>query len=133
MQTLKPPSQLCGTYCPCIALQVLGFPCNQFGGQEPGSNDDIKAFAAREYGVTFPLFSKVEVNGPNASPIFTFLRDNSPNSQDTQWNFEKVSYAHPSRAGQAPTQQLAEACMPACSSLLAQMVCPYECTPHRWT
>eukprot|EP00891_Asterochloris_glomerata_P000886 jgi/Astpho2/886/gw1.00016.270.1_t len=68
---------------------VLGFPCNQFGGQEPGSNDDIKAFAAREYGITFPLFSKVEVNGPNASPIFTFLRNNSQNLRDTQWNFEK--------------------------------------------
>ena len=78
---------------PRIPLQVLGFPCNQFGGQEPGSNDDIKAFAAREYGITFPLFSKVEVNGPNASPVFTFLRNNSQNSRETQWNFEKVGYA----------------------------------------
>ena len=78
---------------PHMSLQVLGFPCNQFGGQEPGNNDDIKAFAAREYGITFPLFSKVDVNGPNASPIFTFLRNNSQNSRDTQWNFEKVGCA----------------------------------------
>ncbi len=111
---------------------MLGFPCNQFGGQEPGSNDDIKAFAAREYGITFPLFSKVEVNGPNASPIFTFLRNNSQNLRDTQWNFEKVSYAYLPCFGQAPTQ-IADACMLACSSLLAQMECPSNCTPHRWT
>ena len=56
---------------------VAGFPCNQFGAQEPGSNSEIKSFAKTKYGVTFPLFSKVNVNGPNADPIFDYLKNAS--------------------------------------------------------
>jgi len=53
---------------------VLGFPCNQFGGQEPGTEAEIAQFCALRYGVTFPLFAKVEVNGPGAHPLFKFLK-----------------------------------------------------------
>jgi len=63
---------------------VLGFPCNQFGNQEPGSNSEIKQFVAK-FHVTFPMFSKIDVNGPNALPLFTFLK----NGVDIRWNFEK--------------------------------------------
>lgn len=56
---------------------MAGFPCNQFGAQEPGSNSEIKGFAKAKYGVTFPLFSKVNVNGPNADPIFDYLKNAS--------------------------------------------------------
>ena len=53
---------------------MAGFPCNQFGKQEPGTNSEIKDFATNRYGVTFPLFSKVNVNGPDADPIFDYLK-----------------------------------------------------------
>jgi glutathione peroxidase len=56
-------------------LEVLGFPCNQFGGQEPGSHDEVDEFCKVEYGVTFPLFEKTEVRGPNAHPLFQFLTE----------------------------------------------------------
>jgi glutathione peroxidase len=55
-------------------LVVLGFPCDQFGNQEPGSESEIQEFCRTNYGVTFPLFSKVEVNGPSAHPLFRYLR-----------------------------------------------------------
>lgn len=66
-------------------LCVLGFPCNQFGAQEPGTAAEIKEFCARSYDVTFPLFAKVDVNGPEAHPLFAFLRGDQPIS----WNFTK--------------------------------------------
>lgn len=73
-------------------LEILAFPCNQFGGQEPGSNDEIKAFCSLNYGVSFPLFDKVEVNGANRHPLYASMT-NQPDAEgkagDIAWNFEK--------------------------------------------
>jgi glutathione peroxidase len=71
---------------------VLGFPCNQFGQQEPGSAHDIGTFCERNYGVTFPIFAKIHVNGPAAHPLFKFLKDRKPGLFGTKaikWNFTK--------------------------------------------
>jgi len=71
-------------------LVILGFPCNQFGGQEPGTNEDIKAFCSLTYGVSFPMFSKIDVNGPNQHPLFASLTgDGSPFPGKIKWNFSK--------------------------------------------
>ncbi|MBV9450936.1 MAG: glutathione peroxidase [Streptosporangiaceae bacterium] len=73
-------------------FSVLGFPCNQFGGQEPGTADDIAEFCSATYGVTFPMFEKIEVNGPGRHPIYSILTefpDADGESGDIQWNFEK--------------------------------------------
>ena len=73
-------------------LVVVGFPCNQFGGQEPGSSDQIGAFCQKNFGVTFPLAAKVEVNGPDAHPLFKFLTQQAPGllgSKAIKWNFTK--------------------------------------------
>jgi glutathione peroxidase len=73
-------------------FSVVGFPCNQFGGQEPGSADEIAEFCSTTYGVTFPMFEKVEVNGPGRHPIYTELTatpDAAGEAGDIQWNFEK--------------------------------------------
>ncbi|ALF10741.1 glutathione peroxidase [Parageobacillus thermoglucosidasius] len=59
-------------------FEILGFPCNQFGGQEPGSSQDAVAFCQRNYGVTFPIFAKIEVNGDNAHPLFQYLKKEAP-------------------------------------------------------
>ena len=63
-------------------LQVLGFPCNQFKGQEPGTDAEIQEFCTANYGVTFPVFGKLEVNGPGADPLFTWLRAQAPAGTD---------------------------------------------------
>lgn len=71
---------------------VLGFPCNQFGTQEPGSDADIKKFCSTRYKVSFPLFSKIEVNGDAATPLYKFLtsQDTKPKGKgNISWNFEK--------------------------------------------
>jgi glutathione peroxidase len=71
---------------------VVGFPCNQFGEQEPGSPDEIATFCSTTYGVTFPLFEKIEVNGDSRHPIYSELtakEDAEGNAGDIQWNFEK--------------------------------------------
>jgi glutathione peroxidase len=71
---------------------VLGFPCNQFGKQEPGSESDIKSFCETRFGVTFPMFSKIEVNGANAHPLYKFLVESKPGFLGTKrikWNFTK--------------------------------------------
>ena len=73
-------------------LAVLGFPCNQFGGQEPGTEDDIVKFCKSKYNVTFDMFSKIDVNGPEASPVYKTLtsKDSDPKfAGDIKWNFEK--------------------------------------------
>ena len=73
-------------------LVVLGFPCNQFRGQEPGTNADIGAFCEKNFGVTFPLFAKIDVNGPHAAPLFARLKQAAPGMLGTQaikWNFTK--------------------------------------------
>jgi glutathione peroxidase len=71
---------------------VIGFPCNQFGGQEPGSAEEIAEFCSTTYGVSFPMFEKIEVNGPGRHPIYTELTataDAEGQAGDIQWNFEK--------------------------------------------
>jgi glutathione peroxidase len=71
-------------------LTVLGFPCNQFGAQEPGSNAEIKKFCSTSYQVTFPLFAKTDVNGANRHPLYAALAGkSSPFPGDVRWNFEK--------------------------------------------
>jgi glutathione peroxidase len=73
-------------------LEVLGFPCNQFGKQEPGGEAEIGAFCEKNYGVTFPLFAKVEVNGPDSHPLFQYLKETAPGVLGTEaikWNFTK--------------------------------------------
>jgi len=71
---------------------VLAFPCNQFGGQEPGSNEEILAFARDKYAVEFPLFAKIDVNGEGASEVYRFLKAGNPDeegNEDIAWNFTK--------------------------------------------
>ena len=73
-------------------FSVVGFPCNQFGGQEPGAADEIAEFCSATYGVTFPMFEKIEVNGPDRHPIYqelTAVADADGEAGDIQWNFEK--------------------------------------------
>jgi glutathione peroxidase len=73
-------------------LAILGFPCNQFGGQEPGTPAEIRQFCTKDYGVTFDLFEKIDVNGENASPLYKHLKslDTQPKGPgDISWNFEK--------------------------------------------
>jgi glutathione peroxidase len=73
-------------------FSVLGFPCNQFLGQEPGTAEEIAEFCSMTYGVTFPLFEKLEVNGPDRHPLFaelTAVADASGHAGDVRWNFEK--------------------------------------------
>jgi len=73
-------------------LTILGFPCNQFGRQEPGGAEEISAFCERSYGVTFPMFEKIEVNGANAHPLYQYLKDEKPGllgTKNIKWNFTK--------------------------------------------
>ncbi|MDH5183011.1 MAG: glutathione peroxidase [Gammaproteobacteria bacterium] len=73
-------------------LVVLGFPCNQFGKQEPGSGEEIKQFCELNFGVSFSLYAKVEVNGPNTSPLFAYLKNEARGILGTckiKWNFTK--------------------------------------------
>lgn len=73
-------------------FSVVGFPCNQFAGQEPGSADEIQTFCSTTYGVTFPLFEKIDVNGDDRHPLYSELtktEDAEGASGDVQWNFEK--------------------------------------------
>ena len=77
-------------------FEVLGFPCNQFGGQEPGTSDEIKTFCETSYGVSFPLFEKIEVNGPGRHALYeqlTAVEDAEGKAGDIQWNFEKFLVA----------------------------------------
>ncbi len=73
-------------------LAVIGFPCNQFGSQDPGSNEEISQFCQMNYGVSFPMMEKVAVNGPGADPLFQWLRTEAPGllgSKSIKWNFTK--------------------------------------------
>lgn len=70
-------------------LAVLGFPCNQFGGQEPGTEEDIAKFCKSKYDVSFDMFAKIDVNGANASPLYKTLTSSAKPSGDVKWNFEK--------------------------------------------
>lgn len=81
-------------------LVVLGFPCNQFGGQEPGSAVEIGAFCQKNYGVSFPMFEKIDVNGDAAHPLYRWLKQSAPGllgSERIKWNFTKFLV---DRAGQ---------------------------------
>jgi glutathione peroxidase len=73
-------------------LVVLGFPCNQFGGQDPGSHEDIASFCRLNHGVSFPMMAKIEVNGPQTHPLYGWLKAQAPGvlgSQAIKWNFTK--------------------------------------------
>jgi glutathione peroxidase len=73
-------------------LEVLGFPCDQFGHQEPGNDAEIKKFCSLNYGVSFPMFAKIKVNGPDAQPLFEHLKESLPGIlgiEAIKWNFTK--------------------------------------------
>ena len=72
-------------------LEILGFPCDQFGHQEPGTNEEIQQFCQLNYGVTFPVFARIEVNGDGAHPLYKYLRSEKESAKGSsiQWNFEK--------------------------------------------
>jgi glutathione peroxidase len=73
-------------------LEILGFPCNQFGAQEPGSAEQIQSFCSANYGVTFPMFEKIDVNGDSTHPFYVYLKDQAPGMLGTKgikWNFTK--------------------------------------------
>jgi glutathione peroxidase len=73
-------------------LEILGFPCNQFMKQEPGSSEEIQQFCRVNYGVTFPMFDKIDVNGANAHPLYRYLKDQAPGVlgvKAIKWNFTK--------------------------------------------
>jgi glutathione peroxidase len=74
-----------------MGLEILGFPCNQFGNQEPGDEKSIAEGCLINYGVSFPMFSKVDVNGPNAHPLFKWLKGSLPGfpGKNIKWNFTK--------------------------------------------
>ena len=96
---------------------MLGFPCNQFANQEPGSDDDILEFVTSKFDVTFPMFHKIEVNGDGAAPLYQWLKSEQPGSGDSAeiaWNFEKFLVDKEGNAVErfAPTvtpEQVAEA------------------------
>ena len=78
-------------------LEILAFPCNQFGAQEPGNADEIKSFCSLTYDVTFPMFSKVDVNGDDSAPVYNYLKDSLPGLlgiKAVKWNFTKFLSNH---------------------------------------
>ncbi|MCD1257526.1 glutathione peroxidase [Paenibacillus athensensis] len=92
---------------------VLGFPCNQFAGQEPGTDEEIKSFCELNYKVSFPLFSKIDVKGDHAHPLYTYLVNHAPEpyrTGDIEWNFVKFlidAEGHVVRRYSAPTEPAA--------------------------
>jgi glutathione peroxidase len=96
---------------------VLGFPCNQFGAQEPGSAEEIGAFCQKNYDVSFPLFARIDVNGPHAHPLYRFLKKSRPGIfgiERIKWNFTKFLIDRQGRvvdryAPSTPPQKLAAA------------------------
>lgn len=73
-------------------FMILGFPCNQFMGQEPGTNEEIQSFCSTNYGVTFPILNKIDVNGKNTNPVYQFMKEKAPGilgTEDIKWNFGK--------------------------------------------
>ena len=104
-------------------LVVLGFPCNQFGHQEPGSAAEIGAFCQRHYGVDFAVMAKCDVNGPQAHPLFRWLKAEAPGLLGTQaikWNFTKFLVGRDGRVlGRYAPRQRPEALVPAIEAALA--------------
>ena len=89
-------------------VEVLGFPCDQFGHQEPGTESEIKSFCSLSYDVTFPLFAKIEVNGPNAHPLYRWLKSQQTGLLGTEaikWNFTKVDHDGQAVRRYAPTDK----------------------------
>lgn len=81
-------------------LEILGFPCNQFGQQEKGDNQSIDSFCQLNYGVSFPMFAKIDVNGENAHPVFNYLKSEAPGvlgTKSIKWNFTKFLIDHNGR------------------------------------
>lgn len=75
-----------------VGFSILAFPCNQFGNQEPGTHEEIEEFCSLNYGVTFPVFEKIDVNGANAHPLYAYLKRSAPGllgSEAIKWNFTK--------------------------------------------
>jgi len=75
-----------------LGLEILAFPCNQFANQEPGTNEEIQTFCQQNYGVTFPVLAKIDVNGEQAHPLYKYLTKTSPgvlNTKAIKWNFTK--------------------------------------------
>jgi glutathione peroxidase len=73
-------------------VAILGFPCNQFGHQDPGNNSEIESFCQLNYGVSFPMYAKIDVNGDNTHPLYKYLKDEAPGllgSKRIKWNFTK--------------------------------------------
>ena len=103
-------------------LEVLGFPCDQFGHQEPGDEAEIKKFCSLNYGVSFPMFAKIKVNGPDANPLYEYLKDALPGIlglEAIKWNFTKFLV---DRSGQVvarhPSTSKPEALTPEIEALL---------------
>lgn len=85
---------------PPDSFAILGFPCNQFGGQEPGTDEDIQSFCTANYGVTFPVLGKVEVNGSGEDPLWAYVKNEKPGIMGlkrVKWNFEKFLVGHDGR------------------------------------
>jgi glutathione peroxidase len=82
-------------------LEILGFPCNQFGGQEPGTDAEIQDFCSTTFDVTFPVFSKIDVNGPDAAPLYDYLRSEAPGDfgPDSGFLYEHVAKSRPEAIG----------------------------------
>ena len=94
-------------------LEILAFPCNQFGGQEPGSNDEIQQFCATRFSVSFPIFDKIDVNGPKADPLYEYLKKECKGvlgSEAIKWNFTKFLVDRDGKPGKryAPKTKPAE-------------------------
>ena len=86
-------------------LEILGFPCNQFKEQEPGSDAEIQAFCKATYDVTFPVFAKIDVNGPDADPLYQYLRARGARRlRPAVRGLLQGDFEHPSRSGRAPTR-----------------------------
>jgi glutathione peroxidase len=103
-------------------FSVLAFPCNQFGAQEPGTEGEICEFATRKFQVTFPIFAKIEVNGPKADPLWTFLKTEKSGvlGDAIKWNFTKFLVDRQGRvASRHPPTMAPEALKPAIEALLA--------------
>ncbi len=84
-----------------LGLEVVGFPCNQFGGQEPGTAEEIADFCSINFNVSFPILGKIDVNGPDADPLFTYLRAEAPGDFGPQYGgmYEHISKNYPERIG----------------------------------
>jgi glutathione peroxidase len=107
-----------------FGFSVVGFPCNQFGAQEPGSADEIRQFCTTRYGVDFPLSAKLEVNGPGRHPLFAWLTawGGAATRGDVEWNFEKFLIARDGRiVGRYPS-----ATRPTDAALLADIAAAIE-------